>query len=154
MKRIAVFPGSFDPVSSGHIHIAEKATRLFDKLYIAVGENSSKNCMFELSKRVKWLENATSHLENIQVISFAGLTIDFCKQMNANFIARGVRNASDLEYERAIADTNLKLAPEIQTVFLLSDPAQTSIRSTILRELIRNKCDVSMFLPAGVNVYE
>ncbi|MFM7105658.1 MAG: pantetheine-phosphate adenylyltransferase, partial [Flavobacteriales bacterium] len=142
------------PVSSGHIHIAEKAVSLFDMLYIAVGENTHKNCMFELSKRVHWLEKATQHLENVQVVSFAGLTIDFCKRMNAKYIVRGVRNASDLEYERAIADTNMKLDPEIQTVFLLSDPSQTSVRSTILRELIRNNSDVSMFLPSGVNVYE
>lgn len=153
MKRIAVFPGSFDPVSSGHVHIAEKAAALFDQLYIAVGENTSKNSMFDLSTRIQWLQAATRHIKHVEVVSYAGLTIDFCKSVHATYIARGVRNVTDLEYERAIADTNQNLAPEIQTVFLLSDPAQTSIRSTILRELIRNKSDVSMFLPLGVNVY-
>jgi pantetheine-phosphate adenylyltransferase len=154
MKRTAVFPGSFDPVSSGHVHIAEKASALFDIVYVAVGENTSKNCMFDVFKRIEWLKIATAHLSNVKVISFSGLTVDLCRKLEVHFIVRGIRNASDLEYERAIADTNLMLAPEIQTVFLLSEPAQTSVRSTILRELIRNKSDVSVFLPAGVDVYE
>lgn len=154
MKRIAVFPGSFDPVSSGHIQIAERAAQLFDGLFIAVGENTSKNSMFDLPKRLRWLELATRHLENTQVVSYSGLTIDFCRKLNASYIVRGLRDTSDLEYERAIADTNMKMAPEIHTVFLLSDPSQTFLRSTILRELIRNGTDVSMFLPPGVNVYE
>lgn len=154
MKRIGVFPGSFDPVSSGHIHIVERAARIFDELYVAVGENSSKNCMFDLLIRMKWLEMATRHLDNIQVVSFSGLTIDFCKKINAGYMVRGVRDTADLEYERAIAETNLKLAPEIQTILLLSDPSLSSVRSTILRELIRNKTDVSKFIPHGINVYE
>ncbi len=154
MKRIAVFPGSFDPVSSGHIDIAKKAARLFDKVYLAVGVNSNKSAMFELAQRMRWLEIATHGIENVEVSSYSGLTIDFCSKVNAAIIIRGVRNSIDLEYERSIADTNTKLAPSIQTVFLLSDSSQTSIQSSILRELIRNNADVSMFLPSGVNVYE
>jgi len=153
MKRVAVFPGSFDPVSSGHIHIAQKASNLFDEVFIAIGENTSKQCMFNIDKRLQWIKHATAQMKNIHVVCFTGLTVELCRKIDARFIARGVRNASDLEYERAIADTNLRLAPEIQTVFLLSDPDQTSVRSTILRELIRNKSDVSMFLPAGIDVY-
>ena len=103
---------------------------------------------------MRWLEIATHGIENVEVSSYSGLTIDFCSKVNAAIIIRGVRNSIDLEYERSIADTNTKLAPSIQTVFLLSDSSQTSIQSSILRELIRNNADVSMFLPSGVNVYE
>ncbi|MFM7106696.1 MAG: pantetheine-phosphate adenylyltransferase [Flavobacteriales bacterium] len=154
MKRIAVFPGSFDPVSLGHIHIAQRAANLFDIVYLAIGVNTNKICMFELSRRLQWVKIATQGMENVEVITYSGLTTDFCLEVNARFIVRGIRNSIDLEYEKAIAETNLTLAPEIQTVFLLSDPSKSFIQSNILRELIRNNSDVSMFLPAGVNVYE
>ena len=154
MKRIAVFPGSFDPVTLGHIHIVQKASSLFDVVYLAIGVNTNKICMFELSQRLQWLAIAAQRIENVEVISYSGLTTDFCKKVNARFIIRGIRNSVDLEYEKAISETNFIIEPEIQTVFLLSDPTMTFIQSGILRELIRNKSDVSMFLPGGVNVYE
>ena len=110
--------------------------------------------MFELSQRLQWLAIAAQRIENVEVISYSGLTTDFCKKVNARFIIRGIRNSVDLEYEKAISETNFIIEPEIQTVFLLSDPTMTFIQSGILRELIRNKSDVSMFLPGGVNVYE
>jgi pantetheine-phosphate adenylyltransferase len=153
MKKVAVFPGSFDPVTKGHEEIVRRASSMFDEIIVAIGNNTSKAAMFSAEQRAKWLESAFVDLANVRMESYDGLTVDFCKKHKANFILRGVRSVIDFEYERAIADMNKSLSNEIETVVLFSDPKWSSISSTIIREIIKNKGDVSQFLPAGVNVY-
>jgi pantetheine-phosphate adenylyltransferase len=153
MKKVAVFPGSFDPVTKGHEEIVRRASSMFDEIIVAIGNNTSKAAMFSAEQRAKWLESAFVDLANVRMESYDGLTVDFCKKHQANFILRGVRSVIDFEYERAIADMNKSLSNEIETVVLFSDPKWSSISSTIIREIIKNKGDVSQFLPAGVNVY-
>jgi len=148
-----VFPGSFDPVTKGHEEIVRRASSMFDEIIVAIGNNTSKAAMFSAEQRAKWVESAFIDLANVRIESYEGLTVDFCKRHQANFILRGVRSVIDFEYERAIADMNKSLSNEIETVVLFSDPQWSSLSSTIIREIIKNKGDVSQFLPAGVNVY-
>jgi pantetheine-phosphate adenylyltransferase len=154
MKRVAVFPGSFDPITKGHEEIVRRASSMFDEIIVAIGNNTSKAAMFSAEQRAKWVESAFVDLANVRIESYEGLTVDFCKNHQATFILRGVRSVVDFEYERAIAVMNKSLLNEIETVVLFSDPQWSSISSTIIREIIKNKGDVSQFLPAGVNVYE
>jgi pantetheine-phosphate adenylyltransferase len=153
MKRIAVFPGSFDPITKGHEEIVRRAALLFDAIIVAVGHNTSKNALFPDAKRLEWVISTFSDVPNVRAEMFEGLTIDFCKMNGASFILRGVRSNVDFEYERAIAHMNRSLNPSVETVLLYADPQWISLSSTIIREIIKNKGDVSQFLPAGVNVY-
>lgn len=150
MQRICLFPGTFDPITKGHVDIIERAVPLFDKLIIGIGINSSKQPMFTVEQRSTWMSNIFGKEPKIEVSGYEGLTIDFCRKVNANYILRGIRYVSDFEYEKAIADMNRMLAPEIETVFLTCSPEFSTISSTLVRDVIRNKGDVSKFVPEEV----
>jgi pantetheine-phosphate adenylyltransferase len=152
MKRIAVFPGSFDPVTIGHESILRRALPLFDEVIIAIGINSNKTYYFPLEKRLAWLKQVFRNEPKISVTSFSGLTVDFCKANHAPYILRGIRTAADFEFEKAIAQMNKAQAPEIETVFILPVAELSAINSTIIRDIVRNGGDVSQFVPAGISL--
>lgn len=147
---IAVFPGSFDPLTIGHVSIVHRGLPLFAKLIIGVGVNNSKKTMFPPEQRLAWIKAAFANEPRIEVVAFEGLTVDLCKRVGANFILRGVRNGSDHDYERTIALMNRQLAG-IETVFLPAEAAHAHISSTIVRELIANKADVSTLVPMDLH---
>lgn len=147
MDKIAVFPGSFDPITVGHESIVRRALTLFDKIYIAVGYNLTKKGYFPLEKRIEWIKTVFEDEPNVVVESFSGLTVEFCKSVKANYLIRGLRTAADFEYERAIGQINASLDNDIETIFLLTKPEHSFIASTIVRDLIINKSDVSKFIP-------
>lgn len=153
MKKIAVFPGSFDPFTIGHESIVKRALLMFDKIIIAIGYNTNKKGFFPLEKRINWIKQIFANDQKVSVGKYEGLTIDFCKKMNANYILRGLRTAADFEYERAIAQMNKAMYPEIETVFLLTTPELTAITSSIVRDIIRNGGDASMFMPEEIDLY-
>jgi pantetheine-phosphate adenylyltransferase len=150
-KRIAVFPGSFDPFTIGHEALVRRTINLFDEIIIAIGTNSNKHYMFSMEKRVEWIENVFTNEPKVLVKSFAGLTIEFCKQQKADFIIRGVRTSTDFEFEKAIAQMNRALST-IETIFIMPLPEHSAINSTIIRDIIRNNGDASMFVPKGVEI--
>ncbi|MEC7173348.1 MAG: pantetheine-phosphate adenylyltransferase [Bacteroidota bacterium] len=150
MKR-AVFPGSFDPITLGHLDIIERSIPLFDKIIIGVGTNSEKKYMFSLKKRMDFIEETFSHYNNISVSQYEGLTIEFCKKIQADFIIRGLRNPADFEFEKAIAHTNRKLSG-IETVFLLTAAKTSFISSSIVREIISNQGDYTQLVPSSVRI--
>ena len=150
MKR-ALFPGSFDPITLGHLDIIERSVPLFDEIVIGVGTNSNKKYMFPLKKRMAFIEETFSNYKNISVSQYEGLTIEFCKKVQANFIIRGLRNPADFEFEKAIAHTNSALSG-IETVFLLTAAKTSFISSSIVREIISNKGDYSQFVPGSVGL--
>jgi pantetheine-phosphate adenylyltransferase len=154
MERIAVFPGSFDPVTRGHESIIRRSLGLFDKLIIAVGENSGKQSFFSLEQRLAWLHELFGREEKTEITHYNGLTVEFCKAKNANFILRGLRTSADFEFERSIGQMNKLMVPGIETVFLLSEPEFSSLSSSIVRDIIRHGGDVSMFIPEGISVTE
>jgi pantetheine-phosphate adenylyltransferase len=151
-KRIAVFPGSFDPVTIGHTDIVNRGLSLFDEIIIAIGINTAKNYMFELQKREQWLNELFKGHKQVKVQTYKGLTVDFCKKAGAGFILRGVRSVSDMEFERSVAAMNKKMDPNVETVFLFSDPAVTAVSSTIVRDIIRHGGDATQFLPATIKI--
>ncbi len=153
MKKVAVFPGSFDPVTKGHEEIVRRAAHMFDEIIVAIGINTSKAALFSVEQRMKWVRAAFDDIPNVRVDMYEGLTVDFCRKHQANYILRGVRSVADFEYERAIAAMNKSLLHDVETVVLFSDPQWISVSSTIIREIIKNKGDVSQFLPSGVDVY-
>ena len=148
MKR-AVFPGSFDPLTLGHIDIIDRALPLFDEIIIAIGTNSSKKYMFSLEQRVAFIQKTYQNIPKIKVDTYKGLTIDYCNKMDIQFILRGLRNPADFEFEKAIAHTNRKMA-KIETVFLLTSANTSYISSSIVRDILQNKGDVSLFVPKAV----
>ena len=148
-KRIAVFPGSFDPFTIGHEALVRRTLNLFDEIIIAIGINSNKHYMFPLEKRLKWIETVFKNESKVKVKSFGGLTIEFCKQQQADFIIRGVRTSTDFEFEKAIAQMNRALST-IETIFIMPLPEHSAINSTIIRDIVRNHGDASMFVPKGV----
>ena len=152
MERIAVFPGSFDPITKGHESIVKRAIPLFDKIIIAIGINAGKNSMFDLEQRKLWIKSTFKNNPTIEVITYTGLTVDFCKAQNAYFILRGLRSYSDFEYESGIAQMNKSLISNVETVFLLTEPECSHISSTIVRDIIRNKGKVEQFLPNAVTL--
>ncbi len=154
MERIAIFPGSFDPFTIGHESIVRRAIPMFDKIIIMIGYNSNKKSFFPLEKREKWINQVFSNDANVEVKSYEGLTVDFCKIVDAKYILRGIRTSSDFEYERAIAQVNKQMYPEIESVFLLTTPEHTPIQSTIVRDIIQHGGDASRFLPKGLNFDE
>lgn len=154
MEKIAIFPGSFDPFTVGHESIVRRATRLFDKIIIMIGHNTSKKSFFPLEKRKKWINQIFADDENISVQTFEGLTVDFCKKVGAQYILRGLRTSADFEFERAIAQINKQMYPEIETVFLLTIPEHTPVNSTIVRDIILHGGDASRFLPKSLNMEE
>ena len=149
--KCAVFPGSFDPITLGHLDILERSIPLFDEIIIGVGSNSEKKYMFPLSKRMAFIEETFSEYKSISVAKYQGLTIEFCKKVQANFIIRGLRNSADFEFEKAIAHTNRKLSG-IETVFLLTSAKTSFISSSIVREIISNRGDYTQLVPSTVRL--
>ena len=152
--KIAVFPGSFDPITLGHLDIIERAVPLFDKLIIAIGQNSQKKYMFSLEKKMEFIKKSVAHFPNVEVDSFEGLTIDYCRSKNVNFIIRGLRNPADFEFEKAIAQTNRLLTHEnkIETIILLTSAGKSYISSSIVREIISFNGDYTLMVPDAVRV--
>lgn len=149
--RIAVFPGTFDPITIGHIDIIQRALPLFDKLIIGIGRNANKVAMFSEEMRLKWLHELFKDQPKVSSLVYEGLTVDCCKKAGANFIIRGIRYVSDFEYEKAIADMNRSLDHNIETVFLTCLPQYTSVASTLVRDVIRNNGDATPFVPEIVS---
>jgi|TARA_B110000881_G_scaffold83536_1_gene73162 pantetheine-phosphate adenylyltransferase len=149
MKR-ALFPGSFDPITNGHEDIILRALPLFDEIIIGVGINSEKKYMFSIEKRMAFIDSVFSKYKKIKVHFYEGLTIKYCKSIDANFILRGLRNPADFEFEKAIAHTNRKLSG-IETVFLLTSSKTSFISSSIVRDIIKNKGDYKSLVPSAVN---
>lgn len=147
MKRIGFFPGTFDPLTFGHLDIIERALPLFDKLYIGIGINSSKVPMFSADQRLEWLDKIFDKEPKIKTVIYEGLTVDCCKRVGANYILRGIRYVNDFEYEKAIADMNRSLDGNIETIFLTCLPKYTSVASTLVRDVLRYGGDVSQFVP-------
>ncbi|WP_299890021.1 pantetheine-phosphate adenylyltransferase [uncultured Lacinutrix sp.] len=150
MKR-AIFPGSFDPITLGHYDIIERGVTLFDEVIVAIGVNASKKYMFSIEERMDFIKAAFKHEPKIKVVSYKGLTVDFCKKNDVEFILRGLRNPADFEFEKAIAHTNRDLAP-IETVFLLTAASTSYIASSIVRDVIRNNGDYTKLVPDSVRV--
>ena len=151
MKRTAVFPGSFDPITLGHFDIIKRGVSLFDEVVVAIGINAEKKYMFSLEERKKFIEEAFKNESKVTVVTYEGLTIDLCRKLEAKFILRGLRNPADFEFEKAIAHTNRKLS-KIETVFLLTASNTSYISSSIVRDVIRNKGDYSVLVPESVVV--
>nr|WP_299000810.1 pantetheine-phosphate adenylyltransferase [uncultured Allomuricauda sp.] len=149
--RRAIFPGSFDPLTLGHYDIISRGITLFDELIIAIGINADKKYMFSLEERTHFIKEAFKEEPKIKVLTYTGLTVDFCKEVGANFILRGLRNPADFEFEKAIAHTNRKLS-EIETVFLLTSSGKSYISSSIVRDVIRNGGDYTGLVPNTVKV--
>ncbi|MEN2800106.1 pantetheine-phosphate adenylyltransferase [Capnocytophaga sputigena] len=150
MKR-ALFPGSFDPITLGHYDIIKRALDLFDEIVVAIGVNGDKNYMFTVEQRKEFIEKAFSDEPKVKVTTYQGLTVDFCKEIDAQFILRGLRNPADFEFEKAIAHTNRKLS-QIETVFLLTAARTSFISSSIVRDVIRNHGDYTVLVPESVRV--
>ena len=149
--RIAIYPGSFDPITNGHVNMIERGVKLFDKLYIAISENMNKKSFFTTSERVKLTELAVSHLENVEVIvSENQLTVDVAKSVGATVILRGLRAVTDFEYEFTMAMTNTELNDEIETVFLTADHAHMYLSSSMVKEVAKFGGDVGGFVPKEV----
>lgn len=149
MKRIAIFPGSFDPFTIGHENIIHRAVDLFDEIIIGIGYNSNKQDFFPVGQRIEWVEYLFNDEPKVKVDKYQGLTVDFAKDMNAEFILRGIRTAADFEYERAIAQVN-KAMTGIESVFLLTTPEHTPVNSSIVRDIIRHGGDAGKFIPEKI----
>src|ERR1700710_2514238 len=145
--KIALFPGSFDPVTKAHVDIVKRSVGLFDKVYIGIGVNSSKQGLLSVAKREDMLRAVFAHDDRIHIIAYEGLTVNFCKSIGADYMIRGIRTVSDFEYEKAIAQMNHALEPEIESIFIVSKPGYSSISSTIVREIMRYNGDVTQFIP-------
>ncbi|WP_417591233.1 pantetheine-phosphate adenylyltransferase [Owenweeksia hongkongensis] len=150
--KIAVFPGSFDPITLGHYDVISRGLPLFDKIIVAVGENASKKYMFPLEQRIAWIKETFKDEPKIEADTYSGLTVKYCKEKGANFILRGLRNPADFEFEKAVAQTNRKLEPSLETVFLLTSSGLSSISSSIVRDVLRHDGDYSQFVPGAVRV--
>lgn len=144
--RTCLFPGTFDPITLGHTDIIDRGLDLFDRLVVGIGTNSSKTPMFSLEERMGWIREIYKNDPRVEVAVYEGLTINFCKEIGANFILRGIRYVSDFEYEKAIADVNRTIAPDIETVFLTTTPQYSSVASTLVRDIYRHGGDVKPFL--------
>lgn len=147
MKKIAVFPGSFDPITLGHMDVLLRSTKLFDEIYVAIGVNSQKAVLYPLERRLSWIKKICEPYPNIHVDYYEGLTAYYCKTIGAQYLLRGVRNSTDYEYEKTISQINQKLVSGLETVFIIAKPELSYISSTIVRELILGKADLKPFVP-------
>lgn len=154
MKKVAVFPGSFDPFTIGHEAIIRRALSLFDEIIIAVGANVLKKNFYSLETRKEMISLVFKDEPRVKVDHYEGLTVEYCKKNGAGFLVRGLRTAADFEFERAIGQVNKSLAPEIETVFLLTAPEHSFINSTIVRDIIKSGGDASKFVPAVISLKE
>jgi pantetheine-phosphate adenylyltransferase len=150
MQRICLFPGTFDPLTLGHVDIINRSLHLFDKIVVGIGINASKEPMFSGEQRLLWISEIYKGQDKVEGALYEGLTVNFCRKIGARFILRGIRYVSDFEYEKTIADANRTLDNNIETVFLTGEPKYTSVASTIVRDIIRNGGDASHFLPEVV----
>jgi pantetheine-phosphate adenylyltransferase len=148
--RIALFPGTFDPLTLGHVDVIDRALPLFDKLVVGIGRNANKQPLFSEQDRLDWILETYAGNSKVEAVIYEGLTADCCKKVGAQFILRGIRYVNDFEYEKAIADMNRSIAPEIETVFLTCSPQFTSVASTLVRDVFRNGGNVSAFVPQAV----
>ena len=150
MKK-AVFPGSFDPITIGHLDIVERAIKVFDEIIIAVGDNTDKKYMFPKEQRVEFVKQTFYNYDNVKIESYDGLTVDFCRKNNIEFMIRGLRNPADFEFEKRIALTNREMT-DIETIFFITSPENSFISSSIVRDLIRNNGDYKLFIPKGITL--
>lgn len=150
--KVAVFPGSFDPITRGHVDIVQRALPLFDKIIVAIGINSVKKSLFPLDKRIKWLQEVFRDNEKVEIGQFEGLTVHYCKKVDARYLIRGLRNASDFDYEKTIAQLNSIVGDDIDTVFFISKPEYSHISSTIVREIIKGRGNTDPFLPEEIKI--
>lgn len=150
-KRICLFPGTFDPITNGHVDVIKRSVNLFDEIVIGLGFNSNKTPMYPLEQRMQWIKDIFKDYENVNVASYEGLTIKFASEIGAKFILRGIRSVADFEYEKGIADMNRMLFPDIETFFLMCSPEYSTISSTLVREVIRYEHDVAKYVPEIVN---
>ena len=151
--KTALFPGSFDPITIAHVDILKRALPLFDKIVIGIGLNSSKQNFLSASQREEIVKAVFADYNNVEVQLYEGLTVDFCKKINAKYMVRGIRSVGDFEYERAIAQINQTMMPDMETIFILSKPEYSAISSTIVRDILRNHGDVTPFLPEAAMRY-
>ena len=154
MQKIAVFPGSFDPFTVGHENVVLRALDLFDQIIVAIGIHPSKEPLLRIEARVAMVKRVFQHHEKVSVDSFDGLTVDFCRKVKATHMLRGIRTSADFEYERAIAQVNKQMLPQVESIFLLTSPEYNPVNSTIIREIIRYGGDASQFLPEGIDINE
>lgn len=152
--KIAIFPGSFDPVTKGHLAVINAALPLFDKIYIAIGANMNKRSLFPIEKRKAWIERCFVGEKRVEVLDYSGLTIDLCHQLKATYIIRGIRNALDFQYENDIAHANKQLAPNIETIFFSTELKYSHISSSVVRDLYTHHSDCSDFIPEFYDIYE
>lgn len=152
MQNIAVFPGSFDPVTRGHESVVRRALPLFDKVIVAIGENSGKQEYFPVEQRLEWLRQTFSNEPKVEIRTYSGLTVQLCKEAGARYILRGLRTSADFEFERGIGQMNRDIEPGIETVFLLCDPEYTALSSSIVREIHRYGGEIRAFLPKAVKI--
>ena len=150
--KIAVFPGSFDPITLGHVDLVQRSLPLFDKVVVAVGINSKKQSLFSLETRMQWIADVFRDYQNVEVGSFEGLTVHYCERIGARYILRGLRNTSDFDYEKTISQLNHIVGDHVETVFLISKPEYSHISSTIVREIIAYGGDASPFIPPEIEI--
>lgn len=152
MAKIAVFPGSFDPITKGHENIVKRALPLFDEIIVAVGVNANKNYLFPLEKRVEWIKATFNFEPKVSVETYTGLTVRFCLEKQASHIVRGLRNSGDFQFEKGIAQMNRDLVSGVDTIFFVTSPELSAISSSIVRDIIRNDGDVSKFVPNAIDI--
>ena len=151
-KKVAVFPGSFDPITKGHESIIKRALPLFDQIIVAIGVNSQKSYLFPLETREQWLKDIFKDEPKVKVVQYQKLTVELCKDYNAQFILRGLRNTVDFNYEKNIAQMNKAMESGIETIFYITDPELSSINATIVREIYKNGGDITQFMPNGIHI--
>ena len=149
--KIAVFPGSFDPITNGHVDLVQRAMPLFDKIIVAAGDNSLKKTLFPLDVRLEWLDRVFGFDSNVDIDRFEGLTVNFCKKVGAKYLLRGLRNASDFDYEKTISQLNNIIGDQVETIFFISRPEFSHISSTIVREIIKGGGDSSSLIPSVIS---